>query len=286
MAEVISDATERTPAQIEYYGVAGSSLDCEAVVVRLVQTDAVPRSCRILTVDRDHALLLTTDIGDQIAVKSGFASGYGGTGPNAFSLVLQMLQMHGCEIDEIDIDEAVLSRLDHSSLTEIDIQGIISASPKRPGRWRDYILDRHDTGYRDGSFWHEVSPILSYPLIDNRIFDLALAFRSNPNDAILTGYRRLEELLRERTRSTEHGHKVITRAFIGDKSVLHWNLADQGEHEGRAGLFKSAFLAHRNPRAHRELEADRRKQVEEFMLLNLLFGLEKEAVPREGVSDN
>ena len=82
--ETMTEEAEETAAQIEYYGIAGGSLDCEASVVRLVLADAVPASCRIITIDRDHALLLTTGIGDLIAVKSGFASGCGGTGPNSF----------------------------------------------------------------------------------------------------------------------------------------------------------------------------------------------------------
>ncbi len=224
--------TDEVAAQIEYYGIAGGSLDCEASVVRMVLADAVPTSCRILTVDRDHALLLTTSIGDLIAVKSGFASGYGGTGPNSLSLVLQMLVTHGCEVDEVEIDEAFMERLDQSRLTEADASAIVGATSVRPSRWGEYILDRHDTGYRDGSFWREVEPVVPYPLIDARIFDLALAFKQNPNDAILTGYRMLEELLRQRTGSSEHGHKLVTRAFVGEKSALHWNLVDQGEHEG------------------------------------------------------
>jgi uncharacterized protein (TIGR02391 family) len=276
-----ADETGDAPAQIEYFGIAGGSLDCEASVVRLVLADAVPASCRILTVDRDHALLLTTDIGDLIAVKSGFASGYGGTGPSSFSLVLQMLLTHGCEIDEVEVEEAVMSRLDQSALTQADVDLIVGTNSKRPSRWGEYILDRHGTGYRDGCFWREIAPVVPYPLIDARIFDLALAFKQNPNDAISTGYRRLEELLRQRTGSSEHGHRLVTRAFVGEKSALHWGLADQGEHEGRASLFKGAFLAYRNPRAHRVLDRNLYQEIEEFLLLNTLFGLEKSAVNRE-----
>ena len=273
--------TNGNAAQIEYYGIAGGSLDCEASVVRLVSADAVPAKCRILTVERDHALLLTTDIGDQIAVKSGFASGYVGTGPSSFSLVLQMLLTHGCEIDEVEIDESVMARLDHSCLTGADVDAVVAAHPVRPTRWAEYILDRHYKGHRDGSFWREIEPVVPYALIDTRIFDLALAFKKNPNDAISAGYRRLEELLRERTGSSEHGHKLITKAFVGDRSSLYWNLRDQGEHEGRANLFRGAFLAHRNPRAHRVLDRDLHLELGEFLLLNTLFGLEKSAVHRE-----
>ena len=272
---------EQVLAQIEYYGIAGSSLDCEAAIVRLVQTDAVPKSARILTFGNKHGFLLTTEVGDQIAVKSGFASGYGGTGPNSLSLVLQMLSTHGCEVDEFGVSEPMLARLDRNSLTEDDLSKIVNAEAVRPSRWTDYILERHTSGYRSGQFWREVSPVLPYPMIDDRIFDLALNFNQSPNDSILHGYRRLEDMIRERIGSSEHGQKLLTKAFVGDKSLLHWNLTDQGEHAGRCSLFVGAFLAHRNPRAHRELEHDRQQQIEEFFLLNMLFRLESQATARE-----
>ena len=121
-------------AQIEYYGIAGSSLDCEASIVRLVQTDAVPKSARILTFENGHGFLLTTDVGDKIAIKSGFASGYGGTGPNSLSLVLQMLSTHGCEIDECSVTKQLLARLDRNSLTKDDLSKIVGAEAVHPSR--------------------------------------------------------------------------------------------------------------------------------------------------------
>ena len=118
-------------------------------------------------------------------------------------------------------------------------------------------------------------------MIDDRIFDLALNFNANPDDSILSGYRRLEEMIRARIGSSEHGQKLLTKALVGDKSLLHWNLTDQSEHNGRSGLFVSAFLAHRNPWAHRELEDDRQQQIDEFFLLNMLFRLEGQAMARD-----
>jgi hypothetical protein len=90
----------------------------------------------------------------------------------------------------------------------------------------------------------------------------------------------LEDLVRERTASKAHGHKLFINAFQGEKSFLHWNLGDEGEHAGRANLFIGTYLAHRNPRAHRQLEKNARSQLAEFLLLNHLFGLESEAVER------
>jgi hypothetical protein len=213
-------------ASIEYHGIAGSSLDCESAVVRLVQAGNVPKLATIISCDNEHAVLLTTDNGDQIAVKTGFTSGYGGTGPSCFSLVLQMLRTHGCEIDECNVEKAVLERLDASALTLKDVNRIIASERVRPSRWPDYVLEKHYKGMDVGSFWREIRPVMPFPLIDERIFDLSLTFESAPIDSILTGYRRLEDLIRRRVLSHEHGNKLLTKAFVGENSCLHWNLSD------------------------------------------------------------
>jgi hypothetical protein len=72
-------------AMIEYAGVPGASKECQDAVIRLIQFgDRITRA-RILTYEREHCLLLTVNVGDLVAVKSGFASGYGGEGPRSFS---------------------------------------------------------------------------------------------------------------------------------------------------------------------------------------------------------
>lgn len=267
-------------AGIEYLGVAGSSLDCEKAVVRLVQSNSAPVHARILTSGNTHCLLLTNPVGDQLAVKSGFSSGYGGTGPTCFSLVLQMLQTHGCEIDECYVEQHIIERLDSSALTKSDVELVTSADAIRPGRWPDYILEMHYSHSQDGGFWRYVTPTMPYPLIDERIFDLALLFQENADTALISGYRRLEDVIRERTSASDHGHRLFQKAFQGDKSLLRWEDIDEGEQSGRANLFIGAFLAHRNPRAHRELQADVHKHLSEFLLLNHLFRLERDAVAR------
>src|SRR5438132_8533677 len=76
-------------AGIEYLGIAGSSQDCQEAVIRRVQYGERIHQARILSSARTHCLLLANEIGDQAAVKSGFASGYGGEGPAALSYALQ-----------------------------------------------------------------------------------------------------------------------------------------------------------------------------------------------------
>ncbi len=272
---------EAGAAGIEYHGVAGSSLDCQYAVVRLLQFgDAIVHG-RIVSFEKTHGILLTKDMGDQIAIKTGFATGYGGTGPTCFSETLQLLSVHGCEIDECDVSEQVLNRLDQSALTLADLDSITTSKPVRPSCWYDYILKDHFDAARNGELWREFKPVIPYSLIDSRIFDLALSFWKDPDGNLMKGYRRLEDAVRQRTGSNEYGQRVFSAAFHGNQAVLGWSGIDSTEKIGRGNLFVGTYMAHRNPRSHSELERDSNDQLAEFLLLNHLFRLEKESVKLE-----
>jgi hypothetical protein len=264
-------------AGLEYHGVAGATADCVKAVMRLIQYGETIKRARIVSSDSDHCLLLWTDIGDCIAIKSGFASGYGGEGPRGFSCVLQLLSSHGVEIDECEVHEVVLGRIDDSALTTADLKKIESAKPVRPSRWHDYILEEDDDRARQGLLWGEFRPVIPYAILDHRIVDLALSFWDNPDGALLRGYRRLEDAVRKRTGLEEHGGKLFAKAFGGEKPCLCWSDVDDGQRAGRVNLFAGAYLAHRNPRAHQELDSDIHVQLTEFLLLNHLYKLESES---------
>jgi hypothetical protein len=267
---------EGSLAGLEYHGIAGSSQDCQEAVLRLLQSRAAIARARIITSGNTHCLLLTTDIGDLIVVKSGFSTGYGGTGPACFSATLQLLHLHGVEIDEWIADFAIIDRVDQSSLTVADVEAITTGALVRPSRWPDYILERHQKQARDRTLWREFLPVVPFSIIDPRIMDLALKFWDNPDNILMQAYRRLEDLLRSRTGATEHGTKLFSRVFHGEKAVLTWPVQDENEKNGRALLFTGSYMAYRNPRAHRETLNS--ELLAEFLLLNQLYRLEREAV--------
>jgi hypothetical protein len=131
------------PAGIEYAGVAGASKACQDAVLWLIQWgDRIVRA-RILSCGRDHCLLLTMDVGDLVAVKSGFASGYAGEGPRRFSYVLQVLDSHRADIEEYNVAQDVIERLDQSALTTADLEKLDASRPVRPSRWHHYVLEDH-----------------------------------------------------------------------------------------------------------------------------------------------
>jgi hypothetical protein len=107
--------------------------------------------------------------------------------------------------------------------------------------------------------------------------DLAISFWKDPDDRLLKGYRRLEDMIRERIQTHEHGTKLLSEAFVGNNPKLTWKNIDDAEKIGRGNLFTAAFMAHRNPRAHRVLKTYRDAQLSEFLLLNHLYRLESES---------
>ncbi len=268
-------------AGIEYVGIAGVSAACKDAVIGLLQYGTRVSLARILSHANHHCLLLTVSLSDLVAVKSGFGSGYAGEGSAAFSLVLQLLRTHGADLEEYDVDEMVLKRLDMSALTRADLLDIDAARPIRPHRWPDYLLENDWDRVDNGTLWREFKPVIPFAIIDPHIVDLALKFDEQPDDCLLKGYRRLEDFVRKRTSIDEHGAKLFSQAFLGQSPKLTWPNTNESERIGRASLFTGAFMAYRNPRAHREQEGQF-SELAEFLLLNQLFVLEREAVDQHG----
>lgn len=268
---------KRAPAGIQYAGRPGISRACKDAVARILQGGELITRCRILTAGRKHALLLTVSRDGLVGVKSGFASGYGGEGPTAFAYVLQLLDKYDVEIDEIEVTAGLIQRLDRSALTNDDVEKIEAAREITPTRWFDYIIGKHWDGQELGSLWREFPAVMPFAIIDSRIADLATAFENRPDECLLKGYRRLEDIVRTRAKLDEHGAKLFSQAFLAEPPVLEWVGLPRAEQVGRANLFTAAYSAHRNPRAHRELADFPSSQLTEFLVLNHLYLLEARA---------
>ncbi len=268
-------------AGIEYVGLSGISKECQDAVLRLLQFGDRITNVRILSSSNEHCLLLTINGGDRVAVKSGFASGYSGEGPSTFSYVLQILHAHGAKIEEHVVAPDVIERVDSSSLTAADLNALDAAKPVRPNRWYQYIFEDHWDQARNGTLWQKFPLTIPFAVIDSRIIDLALSFWDGPDNKLLTGYRRLEDIVRERTAIDEHGTKLFSQAFAANGGKLAWKELSGGEHAGRTTLFTGAYLAYRNRRAHRESKDEAEHLLMEFLLLNHLYRLEKESTTVE-----
>ena len=182
------------------------------------------------------------------------------------------------------VRQEVLDRVDSSSLTRANIKAIEDARPT-PDRWFDCVFDAHWECENRLTVWDTFPSVMPFAVVDRRIFDLAINFWEKPDERLLTGYRRLEDNIRARIGSQEHGRKLFSQAFMGTRSKLMWEGVNEAEQTGRANLFVGAYMAYRSPRAHRELQEVPSQQLTEFLLLNQLYSLERDAEPRPGLDE-
>ena len=128
-------------------------------------------------------------------------------------------------------------------------------------------------------------------IIDDRLLDLAVAFWTDSDSALLKAHRRLETIVRERIGANGDmdakggASRIYALAFQGDAPKLIWEGLGAAERQGRASLFIGAVGAHRNARAHREIEASAGDLLSEFLLINHLYQLERNAVEAPSSAD-
>jgi len=269
-------------AGIQYLGDSGITQTCKEAVIQLIHGGEKIQDVKILTFEEAysnaHALLLTLRYNIQVIVKGGFASGYNGEALKGYAFVLNLLRNYTYSINEYIISKSIFERISNSSLTVKDLDYINSIKPVRPARWYDsaYLYKE-----REDSIFSEFPLTIPMVLLDARLIELALDFDKNPDHAIISGYRKIESIVRERT-GLEHesSTKLFAKSFQGDDSILCWENLDSGESKGRASMFASVFMAYRNNRAHQEPRHNLRDDIREFMLINQLYILESEAVVR------
>jgi hypothetical protein len=268
-------------ASAEYHGTYGITRHCLEALARLIHYGEVIEKAKVLTWKVDphceHAFVLRLESEHIIFIKAGFTSGYGGEGPRGFSTALKLLQAHNIEIDEYRVTQELMKRLNASCLLDKDIDWLEYANPVRPLGLYDYLYDEEENRIK------ELFPTtINFGLVDDRIFDLALNFKANPDYAISTAFKRLEDIVRKRAQlAGESGAKLFSKVFLGEDSLLDWQDESPAEHNSKANLFKDIFGAFRNPRAHREVQVSNKEAAREFMLVNELYCLESKAVQRE-----
>lgn len=269
-------------AGIQYLGDRGITQICKDAVIQLIHAGEKIQEVKILTFEeaysKAHALLLTLEYDIQIVIKGGFASGYNGEGPKGYAFVLNLLRNYTDNINEYIVSKSIFESISNSSLTVKDLEYINSIKPVHPARWYDSAYTHKE---REHNIFSEFPLTISMALLDARLIELALDFNENPDNAIMSAYRKVESIVRERTGlDHESSTKLFAKAFQGDDSILYWGNLDSGESKGRASLFASVFMAYRNNRAHQEPRHNLNEDIREFMLINQLFILESEAVVR------
>lgn len=273
-------------AGIEYAGLSGTTFHCLRALARKVQSgDRIERAC-LVTEGNQHAFIVFSDIGDPIVIKNGFSSGYSGEGPTGLSAAIDLLDRHNIEIEEYEVDEKFIGRVEFSCLTNKDIEWIQTSRPIRPRRLYGYLFRDKQDLLRARDYLASCSqPSIPYGIIDERIQDLAIAFHKDEDRSIFAAYRRLEDIVRSRSKISESGAKLFSKAFLSEDSPLTWNVGDDNEAKGRANLYTAIFGAFRNVRMHREQKQTLDEALREFLLVNELFRLEALAVDRQSTTN-
>ncbi|MBF7695870.1 TIGR02391 family protein [Acinetobacter rathckeae] len=263
---------------IDYLAQAGVTETCLYSLCNLIQTNVDFTDARLLTSEQAHAFIFKDQFGRYYIIRSGFASGYSGEAPKGLAKALAILRRHQIDIEEVLVPSKLINKLNKSLLTDQDIDFIFRQKIVRPIRLHDYIYP----------FEGEVNQVLKqkryyplelpYSIIDDRIFDLALLFKQDPDSALSKAYKRLEDIIRQRTNLNESNKRLFEQVFQGKNAILTWDVPDHSEIQGRIELFKGTYMAFRNARAHREKKENLVHQYREFLLINELYLLEEEAI--------
>lgn len=265
---------------IEYHGSSGVTQNCIEALQRTLQFGDELVQALILSFGQEHGFYLKDSYDHPVVILPGFTTGYNGEGPRGFSYCLALLETSEVSVDEVMLPEEMFKRLETGALLFGDIEFIEKSRPVRPKRYHDFILKQHWKSKQEGSLWSEFKPVIPLGLVEPRLIKLARHFSNDPSDVVFKAFRLLEDTVRRRIDTDEHGKKVFSTAFHGDASPLYWPNKEMSEQVGRANLFIGAYLAFRNPKAHKEMQEDLNDLIRQFLVINQLFFMENEAIDR------
>ncbi|MFZ6049543.1 TIGR02391 family protein [Pseudomonas sp. CR3202] len=266
---------------IQYLGTEYTQPCLEALRVLIQQRPQI-NLVRVLTEKSGspvrHAFLITTETQELIFIRPGFTSGYQGEGPRGFASALLLMKSFDLHIEEHIVPSRVLDRILTATVTPQDLMDLQKSIAVLPTRLYEYIYNVGAHEALPTNTLRSFSPVIPFGIIDDRIADLAIHFFKDANAQLLTGYSRLESLIRNRTGLSGAGSKLFSAAFRGSPPLLGWPDIDPNEQAGRANLFVSVYQAYRNRRAHNEIIEDQKKELAELLLLNSLYLLERTAI--------
>lgn len=268
--------------QIQYLGTPFTQ-DCLNAIGFILQTQQRIEKALLLSYDQNHAYLVKSDRSTYI-IRSGFTSGYLGEGPKGLASSLQLFLKHNIEVEEVCISEKIMKKVNKTSLSNNDLEHILKTKYTRPIQIHEYIYAIYNTLEYQVTNDRYYPTELPYQLIDSRILDLALKFNDDPNYSILTAYTRLEDIVKVKINDRSlFSNNLLKTAFISDKqrqSIYFWDANNEKISNALGCLFTNIFTVYRNERAHSEVDKPYFKQLREFLLINELYLLEREAIKR------
>jgi len=268
-------------AQVQYHGSHYTTQSCLDAIARLLSAHVRIDCALLLTNQQRHGFFLKVQEPEPIFIRCGFSSGYLGEGPAGLAIALHMFRRFNVEVEEILVSEGLLSRLNENRLTHTDLTSIGDAKIIRPIRTHEYMFDGlRYRGRPDDRIREQFASAVPWSVLDDRLADLAIMLSRDPDRAVFEAFRRLESQVKKRCELPlgVTPVEVFRKAFRGSGALLTWRDVSPGELEGRAQMFEAAYMAYRNPRAHREDVGGAARAYREFYVANELFLLEAEAV--------
>lgn len=252
---------------IQYHGDLRTTQSCIDAGLRLLQCAEQVDQVLLLTSGTCHAFLFTLHGYQKIIVQCGFTSGYSGEGPKGLATMIQLIRFHRVEIEEVIVSKRVFGRIQNARLTLDDLREIESSDPVLPYRIGDYI---YEVGELPESVLKSLhSRRIPWPIIDDRILDLASRLDHGDSSVVLEGFKRLEGILQDRAGlKNKPFREAVMKIFRSGKDNSHPSAAEK--------LMTSIYTLYRNERAHREKVYTREEQLRSFLMLNELFVLEQE----------
>jgi len=276
---MITNLFNRPSEEIQYMGTLYTQ-DCLEAIGFILQTQKEIEKALLLSCDQKHAFLIKSNRNIYI-IRSGFTSGYQGEGPKGLASSLQLLLKHNIEIDEIIISEKIMTKVNHSSLSDANIKMFLTTKVVRPTNLYEHIYAIYKTTEYQIKNDRYYPTQLPFHLIDERILDLALKFNDDPNRSIFNAFIRLENIVQKRVNSDKHSSALFEYAFCSENSPLICKSEDKKASQATARLFPNIYKAFRNEHAHNEVSKSPQTSIREFLLINELYLLEREAIKND-----
>jgi len=147
--------------EVQCLGISGISLPCLLAVEAVLDSKELPERATIVTYVKDRGNLQEEHLFlfhdwcrvPLTVVKSGFASGYPGEAPKAFSLAICMIRSKDIPIYGFDAAMAEFRLIEQGRIDKQLYRKIMTESEPLTWPWPLWILNEHEALLDEGKFW-------------------------------------------------------------------------------------------------------------------------------------
>ena len=269
--------------EIQYLGTPYTQ-DCIEAIALVLQIEEQVETALVLTYDHNHCFLIK-GYRSLYLIRNGFRSDHISEGYKGFVKALKLLQTHQVDIKELIVTLKEFETIKQNSLGDNHIETFLNNPSSRTNTIYEYISNLDymlDKPLKTDNYYPNGLPLA---LIDERILDLALKFKTDADSSIMNAYTRLEDIVREKIDSKKFSSSLMEDVFCSDLkknrlSIFKWESENEESSTAIGRLFVNTFKAYRNQRAHSEVKKSLKQLQREFLLINELYLLESEAIKR------